>query len=78
MNAFKYCNTILSLLYVECIACVLYNNILLGKDMNGNIMHHEVYSVSWSCLLSFLCNPYIPFQIYEIFYLLVLVALKYR
>ena len=31
-------------------------------------MHHEVYSVS----LSFLCNPYIPFQIYEIFYLLVI------
>ena len=35
------------------------------------LVHHEVYSVSWSCLLSFLCNPYIPFQIYEIFYLLV-------
>ena len=31
-------------------------------------MHHEVYSVS----LSFLCNPYIHFQIYEIFYLLVI------
>ena len=37
------------------------------------LVHHEVYSVSWSCLLSFLCNPYIPFQIYEIFYLLVIV-----
>ena len=35
------------------------------------LVHHEVYSVSWSCLLSFLCNPYIPFQIYEFFYLLV-------
>ena len=35
------------------------------------LVHHEVYSVSWSCLLSFLCNPYIPFQISEIFYLLV-------
>ena len=35
------------------------------------LVHHEVYSVSWSCLLSFLCNPYIPFQIYEILYLLV-------
>ena len=31
------------------------------------LVHHEVYSVSWSCLLSFLCNPYIPFQIYEFF-----------
>ena len=37
------------------------------------LVHHEVYSVSWSCLLSFLCNPYIPFQIYEIFYLLVVI-----
>ena len=36
------------------------------------LVHHEVYSVSWSCLLSFLCNPYIPFIIYEIFYLLVI------
>ena len=31
----------------------------------------RVHDVSWSCLLSFLCNPYIPFIIYEIFYLLV-------
>ena len=28
--------------------------------------------LSWSCLLSFLCNPYIPFLIYEIFHLLVI------
>ena len=40
------------------------------------LVHHEVYSVSWSCLLSFLCNPYIPFQIYEIFYLLVTIAVR--
>ena len=39
------------------------------------LVHHEVYSVSWSCLLSFLCNPYIPFIISEIFYLLVYIAL---
>ena len=30
------------------------------------LVHHAVYSVS-----SFLCNPYIPFLIYEIFHLLV-------
>ena len=41
------------------------------------LVHHEVYSVSWSCLLSFLCNPYIPFQIYEIFYLLVYIYISY-
>ena len=41
------------------------------------LVHHEVYSVSWSCLLSFLCNPYIPFQIYEIFYLLVILVIRY-
>ena len=40
------------------------------------LVHHEVYSVSWSCLLSFLCNPYIPFQIYEIFYLLVIIRVN--
>ena len=28
-------------------------------------------SISLSCLLSFLCNPYIPFLIYKIFHLLV-------
>ena len=27
--------------------------------------------LSWSCLLSFLCNPYIPFLIYDNFHLLV-------
>ena len=41
------------------------------------LVHHEVYSVSWSCLLSFLCNPYIPFQISEIFYLLVYIYISY-
>ena len=30
-------------------------------------MHHELYCISWSCFLSFLCNPYIPFLIYVIF-----------
>ena len=40
------------------------------------LVHHEVYSVSWSCLLSFLCNPYIPFQIYEIFFLLVYIYIR--
>ena len=38
------------------------------------LVHHAVYIyciLSLSCLLSFLCNPYIPFQIYEIFHLLV-------
>ena len=39
------------------------------------LVHHEVYSVSWSCFLSFLCNPYIPFQISEIFYLLVIYSI---
>ena len=38
------------------------------------LVHHEVYSVSWSCLLSFLCNPYIPFQIYD---LLVYIYISY-
>ena len=33
------------------------------------LVHHAVYCISLSCLLSFLCNPYIPFLIYEIFYL---------
>ena len=35
------------------------------------LVHHAVYCISLSCLLSFLCNPYIPFLIYEIFNLLV-------
>ena len=35
------------------------------------LVHHAVYCMSLSCLLSFLCNPYIPFLIYEIFHLLV-------
>ena len=35
------------------------------------LVHHVVYCISLSCLLSFLCNPYIPFLIYEIFNLLV-------
>ena len=35
------------------------------------LVHHVVYCISLSCLLSFLCNPYIPFLIYEIFHLLV-------
>ena len=33
------------------------------------LVHHAVYCISLSCLLSFLC--YIPFLIYEIFRLLV-------
>ena len=35
------------------------------------LVHHAVYCISLSCLLSFLCNPYIPFLIYEMFHLLV-------
>ena len=35
------------------------------------LVHHAVYCMSLSCLLSFLCNPYIPFLIYEIIHLLV-------
>ena len=35
------------------------------------LVHHAVYCISLSCLLSFLCNPYIPFLIYKIFPLLV-------
>ena len=35
------------------------------------LVYHAVYCISLSCLLSFLCNPYIPFLIYEIFHLLV-------
>ena len=35
------------------------------------LVHHAVYCISLSCLLSFLCNPYIPFLIYKIFHLLV-------
>ena len=35
------------------------------------LMHHAVYCISLSCLLSFLCNPYIPFLIYAIFHFLV-------
>ena len=34
-------------------------------------MHYSVCSASGSCLHSFLCNPYIPFTIHRIFYLLV-------
>ena len=37
------------------------------------LVHHAVYCISLSCLLSFLCNPYIPSLIYEIFYLLVFI-----
>ena len=37
------------------------------------LVHHAVYCISLSCLLSFLCNPYIPFLIYKIFHLLVIV-----
>ena len=29
------------------------------------LVHHAVYCISLSCLLSFLCNPYIPFLIYK-------------
>ena len=36
-----------------------------------SLVHHAVYCISLSCLLSFLCNPYIPFLIYKIFNLLV-------
>ena len=36
------------------------------------LVHHAVYCISLSCFLSFLCNPYIPFLISEIFHLLVL------
>ena len=39
--------------------------------MIKRLVHHAVYCMSLSCLLSFLCNPYIPFIIYEIFHLLV-------
>ena len=35
--------------------------------MIKRLVHHAVYCMSLSCLLSFLCNPYIPFLIYEIF-----------
>ena len=35
------------------------------------LVHHAVYCISLSCLLSFLCNPYIPLLIYEVFDLLV-------
>ena len=31
------------------------------------LVHHEVYSVSWSCLLSFLCNPIYPFKFLKFF-----------
>ena len=38
-----------------------------------HLVHHAVYCtcISLSCHLSFLCNPYIPILIYEIFHLLV-------
>ena len=39
--------------------------------MIKRLVHHAVYCMSLSCLLSFLCNPYIPFLSYEIFHLLV-------
>ena len=35
------------------------------------LVHYAVYCISLSRLLSFLCNPYIPFLIYEMFHLLV-------
>ena len=35
------------------------------------LVHHAVHCISLSCLLSFLCNPYIPFIINKIFHLLV-------
>ena len=38
------------------------------------LVHHAVYCISLSCLLSFLCNPYIRFLIYEIFHLLVIIS----
>ena len=40
------------------------------------LVHHAVYCISLSCLLSFLCNPYIPFLIYEIFHLLVIIKMS--
>ena len=33
-----------------------------------------IYCISLFCLLSFLCNPNIPFLIYEIFHLLVIIS----
>ena len=38
-----------------------------------HLVHHAVYCISLSCLLPFLCNPYIPFLIYQIFHLLVII-----
>ena len=35
------------------------------------LVHHAVYCISLSYLLSFLCNPYVPFLIYKIFHLLI-------
>ena len=39
------------------------------------LVHHSVYCISLSCLLSFLCNPYIPVIIYEIFHLFVYIII---
>ena len=42
------------------------------------LVYHAVYCMSLSCLLSFLYNPYIPFLIYEIFHLLLIVVIIKR
>ena len=33
------------------------------------LVHHAVYCISLSCVLSFLCYPYIPFLIYIKFFI---------
>ena len=56
-------------------ACIIYGfrDAILSRLVTiiKRLVYHAVYCISLSCLLSFLCNPYIPFLIYEIFHLLV-------
>ena len=53
-------------------ACIMDSEILYHLvTIIKRLVHHAVYCISLSCLLSFLSNPYILFLIYEIFHLLV-------
>ena len=54
-------------------ACIMDSEIPYFLVWSLCIMRYTVYI--WSYLLSFLCNPYMPFLIYEIFNLLVIIRI---
>ena len=63
--------------YVIIRACIMDSEMpyfLVWSLCIKRLVHLAVHCIILSYLLSFLCNPYIPFLIYEIFHLLVDIA----